>query len=686
MSDTLLTELASTAGLSIAWQDAHGRPQRVSPEALRCLLEALGYPAQSPQQISASLEGLRHQHRERNAAPLLTLETGRALALPGYPAASAFELTHEDGHVQSGRLDEQARLPGLDTAGYYRLDIQDRRLTLAVAPPACPSVEALCGHRRAWGVTAQLYALRRPGDGGLGDTRALEELARHAANQGADALAISPVHALFSALHDHYSPYSPSSRLFFNALHAAPAGLLGRERVQQAIAACGLQPELARLERQHLIDWPAVATSRQRLLHQLYEDFRRAPGALQKPFDTFRSAGGDALLQHCRFEALHGYMLSRGQSPDWRNWPAHLRDPQHAAVARFAAEQAEQVNYHGFCQWLIAHGLESAQAFASGAGMRIGLIADLAVGSDCTGSQAWSHQNEVLPGVTVGAPPDVLNRNGQNWGVSAFSPIGLCRHGFHAFSEMLRANLAHAGGIRIDHVMGLQRLWVIPRGGEPQDGAYLNYPLDDLLRLLTLEAHRHQALVIGEDLGTVPTGLREALARRNILGTRVLLFEQSDGSYRAPHHWPRDALATTTTHDLPSLKGWFAGHDIDWRLRAGHSRPEQLDSDRADRAREHAALRDALHNSGQLDETQTDGEACLQASIGFIGSTPAPLVLLPLEDATAEEQQPNLPGPGAVHPNWRRRYALPVRELLEQPLARQRLARLATARQEVRDD
>ena len=686
MSDAQLAELANAAGLNIDWVDANDRPQQVTPEAQRRLLESLGYPAQSPQQIQGSLAELQHRLSATGPGPLLTVEQGQRLALAGYRAEQSYKLTREDGQVQSGRLDGEGRLPALDLPGYHRLDIGDTRLTLAVAPPACRSVEDLCSKRRAWGLTAQLYSLRRPGDGGLGDTRALEDLARHAANQGADALAISPVHAMFAADPHNYSPYSPSSRLFFNALYADPANLLGREPVEWAIAACDLQEEWARLERLELIDWPAVAQARQCLMRELYRDFRETGGALLGNFTAFCDAGGDALLQHCRFEALHGHMLASGESGDWRNWPQHFRDPRHAAVQRFASEHADDVGFHAFAQWLVARGLESAQTVATGAGMGIGLIADLAVGADCAGSQAWTRQDELLPEVTVGAPPDILNRSGQNWGVSAFSPDGLRRHGFRAFIEMLQANLAHAGGIRIDHVMGLQRLWVIPHGGEPQDGAYLRYPLTDLLRLLALESHRHRALVIGEDLGTVPEGLREELARRNILGMRVLLFEQRDGRFIAPRHWPRDALATTSTHDLPSIKGWLAGHDIDWRLRAGHSRAEQEHDDRSERVRESAALVDALTEHGQLQGPREDADACLQAGIGYLGSTPAALVLLPLEDAIGADQQANLPGPDHIHPNWRRRQPVPVRQLLEQPDTERRLARLAKARLEAGDD
>lgn len=519
MSDQLLAELAQAADLSIDWVDAHGQAQRVTPEAQRTLLEALGYPAQSPEQLRASLAALVQQRHVPEDAALLFQDQGQPLTLTLYPADSPYRLTDEQGNTSEGRLDANGHLPAHHQPGYYQLEIRDTQHRLAVAPATCLSVQELCGKPRIWGLAVQLYGLRREGDGGLGDTQAVADLARHAADQGADALALSPVHAPFGAEVQRFGPYSPSSRLFFNSLYAAPAMLLGQERVDRAIQRAGLAAEMARLQALELIDWPAVATARQRLLRQLYADFREAPGELLGRFEAFCQQAGEPLQQHCCFEAIHAQRLREGASGDWRTWPEALRSPTQGAVIRFTMEHADELRFQAFCQWLIAHGLECAQATASGAGMGIGLIADLAVGADCAGSQAWSRQAELLPSVTVGAPPDILSRQGQNWGVAAFSPQGLRQHGFRAYIEMLQANLAHAGGIRIDHVMGLQRLWVIPEGAEPLQGAYLRYPLDDLLRLLALESHRHRALVIGEDLGTVPEGLRDKLAARNILGT-----------------------------------------------------------------------------------------------------------------------------------------------------------------------
>ncbi|MBU1332587.1 MAG: 4-alpha-glucanotransferase [Gammaproteobacteria bacterium] len=685
MSDALY-RLAQEAGLSLDWVDADGNPQRLQEVTLRPLLGALGHPADSDDLAAESLAILLAQRREAGMPPLLTVDQGQPLDLSRWLAPdSAFTLTYENGETHNGTLSPLAQLPACHSCGYQRLEIADQVVTLAVAPPACPSVAELCAptRRLAWGLSAQLYGLRRPGDGGLGDTAALAELVRSAASKGADALAISPTHAMYGSDNQIFSPYSPSSRLFSNVLYAAPAQVLGQAAVDAALVRAGLEDEWQRLSDLDLVDWRGVSAARQALLRQLHLDFAQVAAPLRDDFAAFCAEGGEALLLHCRFETLRTALLSQGLPGDWQAWPTLYQAPDHAALAQLLAPLSEQVELQAFGQWLMARCMDQVQATARQAGMHIGLIADLAVGADPAGSQAWSRQEEFLSGVTVGAPPDILNRSGQSWGVSAFSPEGLVRHGYRAFIEMLRANMAHAGGIRIDHIMGLQRLWVIPRGAGSQDGGYLNYPLDDLLRLVSLEASRHNALVIGEDLGTVPEGLRQRLAQRGILGMRVLLFEQQHGHFIAPADWPRDALATTTTHDLPSISGWYTGEDIHWRERAGHRDAEHTAGDLSLRRREAHALREALeaHSGRALDEP----EALLDAAMGYVGQTPAPLVLLPLEDAMASDQQPNLPGPGDLHPNWRRRWAVDAGAMLDIPRINHRLYGLAQARRSAQD-
>ncbi len=683
MKEASLISLAQAAGISTQWTDAYDEPQKVDTQALRALLASLELPADSEQQIRTSLAEQQDRQRRAEAGPLITMIAEQSVSLAGrFAPGTSCKMVLDDERSLHRRLDHNARLPGISQCGYHQLLIEDELITLAVAPKRCLSVADLCGlsTARLWGLSAQLYSLRRPGDGGVGDTLALEQLSRRAASAGADALAISPVHALFSDRSDQYSPYSPSSRLFYNPLYATPGRVLGDESVKRAIDECGLQAELARLEALPLIDWPAVSAAKQQLLRHLHQHFAARDNGLTKDFARFCKKRGAALEQHCRFEALHAYMQQNQQAHSWHDWPAPFRDPDSDAVAQFANEHRREVDFHMFCQWLVDNGLERAQSVARSCGMHIGLISDLAVGADGAGSFAWSRQSELLSAVSVGAPPDTINSQGQNWGVSAFSPWGLQARGYRAFTDMLQANMAHAGGIRIDHVMGLKRLWVIPEGASPQMGAYLNYPFEELMHLVALESWRHKAIVIGEDLGTVPEGLREELAARGALGMRVLHFERDENGFIAPDDWPADALATTTTHDLPSVRGWLAGRDIDWREKAGHRDIDESRTDRQTRSAEKKELIAALRQAGELEKGESDDREQLEACIGFIGKTPAPLVLLPLEDALGEMEQPNLPGPGNIHPNWRRRLAQNVDELLAGTEVQRRLQRLSAAR------
>lgn len=682
MSDLQLHHLARRAGVAVDWIDANGRAQQVSEANLRRILGALGHPADDPDSVASSLAALEDAEDGQHLPPLLTADVDAPLDLSRwFDGASLVHATLEDGSEQALRLDAHGKLPAGLPIGYHRLNINGEGFTVAVAPQRCFTL-ADAKHQatpRAWGISAQLYSLRRPGDGGFGDCQALEALARSAAERGADALAISPTHAMFANDSHTFSPYSPSSRLFFNALYASPELLLG-ERVVR-VAKESLEQPFEELEQLPLIDWPLAAAAKQKLLRALYRDFSRGEHPLREDFQSFRKAGGQPLEDHCRYEALLDAAASRGIGTDWRNWHDDWRDPGSLEVARFAEHYPAAIEYYAFCQWLVARGLQRVQQAARGQGMAVGLIADLAVGADGAGSQAWSRQAELLANVHVGAPPDILNRAGQNWGISAFSPQGLKRNGFRAFIEMLRANLAHAGGLRIDHVMGLYRLWLIPAGASAQEGAYLHYPIDDLLRLLALESVRHRAIILGEDLGTVPEGLREKLAARGILGMRVLLFEQDPpGHFKPILDWPDSALATTSTHDLPPLAGWLASRDIDWNHRL-----QLID---AITERDWRDTRQTeIKGLGQLLESNyhtplQNPDAVIDASVRLLGHTRAPLVLLPLEDLLGVDEQPNLPGTIDGHPNWRRRFAAPAAALLDDADAARRLELLAQAREQ----
>jgi 4-alpha-glucanotransferase len=697
MNDNHIFDLAKAAGLARDWTSANGKPMQVTAESLRAILEALDLPCAT--QVQCEESHRRLQALDGNdLPPLVTGTAGRAISLHGsqHLAGKAYRIERESGETIEGRFPDNvngsAVLPAIEPYGYHRLLIGERQVTLAVAPPRCFGVadamhadaENESARPRLWGLGVQLYSLRRNGDGGLGDFTALSMLASQLASRGAAALAISPVHAMFSADVMRFSPYGPSSRLFLNVLHIDPASVLGQDAVAEALVSLGSEAQdlFARLEKNELVDWPAAASLRLNLLRILYSRFN-AEGD-QHAFEQFRREGGAPLRNHARFEALHAWRLFHRENGDWRSWPGGLRDPNSAEVERFAQEHAAVIRYHEFLQWQAARGLAGAQHAAREAGMPIGLIADLAVGADNGGSQAWSRQAEIINGLSVGAPPDIINTRGQKWGLGAFSPHMMKARGFEAYIEMLRATFAYAGGARIDHVLGLNRLWLTPQDASPADGAYLQYPMQDLLRLIALESWRHRAIVIGEDLGTVPEGFGEQLADAGLMGMRVLLFQNDGKRFYMPREWSSHAIATTTTHDLPTLAGWWQGRDIDWRtnldlLEQGQTEQQAHDIRKHERSLLWQALKQAGFASGEEPEAKADS-APVDALIEFVAATPAPLAMLPVEDALGLMEQPNLPGTIDSHPNWRRRLPHKVENLLCNQALSRRLAILNKSR------
>ncbi len=661
MTDAALFDLARVGGVEPVWKDVFGQVHQVQPPTLRAILSAIGLPADTESALADSAARLAHSVEV--LPPLLTADVGETIRLP--MRAAGYRLELEDGRVFEGRAESHpggCAIPAILEDGYHRLNIGGASCVLAVAPHRCfTPAEALDG-AKGWGLAVQLYSLRRNGDAGVGDFAALAEFAASARKHGAHALAISPVHAQFSADPDRFSPYAPSSRTALNVLHAAV------ERPD---------PELAS---QALVDWPEVARRHLAELRRMFAAAELDPGEMAA-FEAFMVAQGARLHEHALFEALHAHVYGEDKAKwHWREWPAGLRDKRSTDVQQFAAQFAGEVRFHTWLQFQADRGLAQAQQSCRDAGMRIGLVSDLAVGTDSGGSQCWGRQTETLLGLTVGAPPDLMQRDGQNWGLSAFSPIGLMASGFATYREMLQTALAHAGGMRIDHAMGLNRLWVIPEGGSGADGAYLSFPETDLLRLIKLESRRHRAIVLAEDLGTVPDGFQDRLRGAGIDGMRVLFFERDAAqNFVSPSAWTREAAAMTSTHDLPTLAGWWSGRDIVWRDEMGQvaDAPAAVEA----RGQDRALLWDAMCAAGSAEGAPPgDAGEFVDAACVHVGRSACELVMLPLEDALGLVEQPNLPGTLDEHPNWRRRMPADVDRVLEEGATPQRLAALNEAR------
>ncbi len=685
-NDEGLARLAAAAGLAAQWTDAHGKPRQVEADSLIALLQAMGLDPQDPDAGLHALGSQRSTHGNFHVA-----DAGGELRMAGQQAPET-QWLDENGQPHACLV--QADGPGIwrvllpQAPGYYRCAQDGRLVTIALAPSRAPTpAELLGGNGRGWGIATQLYSLRQAdgadrGACGFGDFAALAETARAAAAQGAQAVAISPVHAGFASAPERYSPYSPSSRLFLNVLYGNPGALLPPALLRLAWSDLDVETACAQLEADPLIDWPSAAAARLGFLRAVFQRFEQAgPPAQLAEFERYCQQGGQDLLDHAIYEGLAAH-----HGADWRDWPQDLRDPRSAATAGFAAARPAEVRFHLFAQWVAAASMQAAQQTAREAGMRIGLIADLAIGTDPRGSQAWSDPLSLLPGVSVGAPPDILNTAGQDWGLTAFSPQGLRASGYAPFIRMLRASLAQAGGVRIDHILGLARLWLVPPGASAADGAYLHYPIDDLLRLTRLEAWRHGALIIGENLGTVPEGFDDKLAASGLQGMNVLWFMNTkEGEVIRPDRWPPESVAMTTTHDLPTLRGWWRGLDLDWRERLGQYRdaePLALAQAQAGRDQERDALWQAVCETGPLADPRapTPAEPPLPALLGYVASACCPLAVFPLEDIAGLDEQPNLPNSGDEHPNWRRRMPADTATLLAEPGCAARIEAIRLAR------
>lgn len=505
--------------------------------------------------------------------------------------------------------------------------------------------------RRVWGIAAQLYALRSRSNWGHGDFGDLQRLIAAAADKGASAVGLNPLHALFPDRAGQASPYAPNSRLFLNVLYIDVASIPEFPGVDAA-----LRRQIAAARAADLIDYPAVAGAKLAGLRAAYAGFRVSPTAKRRAeFEAYRLAQGDALLRFACFEVLR-----RLHAPaPWPQWPEPWRKPDSVTLREFRAAHRDACEFQEFMQWIAAGQLQACQDDARRRGMSIGLYTDLAVGIDPLGADAWSAQDAVLADLSIGAPPDEFNTAGQDWGLAPFNPQAMAADDFAPLRRLMRAAMAHAGAVRMDHVLGLNRMFLIPRGYGAREGAYVRYPFEAMLRVIAEESHRARCIVIGEDLGTVPDGFRETLARWGLWTYRVMLFErESDGRFRPPGTYPAEAVATFSTHDLPSFRGWLTGADLRLKQAIG------VDPGESEEARAHAreTLRWLL-----TERAPAYAPDDLAAVAAVLAQTPSRLVTVSLDDILGVVDQVNIPGTVDQHPNWRRKLPVEVEDLAAYP-------------------
>jgi len=709
-----LERLCALAQMSPTFHDIWGKLNEVSDASLIALLAELGIEAGDPARALEAERALRAAQVEARLPPVMVVAANAAdWAVPLQPPAEGaaravrWVLELESGARHSGALaaDASAIAPGIALpTGYHRLSVSvdggaASAVLLLAAPPRCWRPPALEDSARLWGPAVQLYALRSARNWGIGDFGDLLRLVQLSAERGAGIVGVNPLHALFPHNPAHISPYSPSSRVMVNVLYLdveAIADYGENDEVQQLVRSPEFQGRLARLRETDTVDYVGVATAKFEVLERLYAHFRQRHLAAQRPsqraqaFRDYQAARGDALRRHATFEALQEHFHAADASVwGWPVWPEPYRDHDAEAVAAFRAAHLDRIEYYEYLQWLVSIQLERIAARCDALGMEVGLYLDLAVSVDRAGSDAWTYRECYALGASIGAPPDDFNLSGQDWGLPPFRPETLRRLHYAPFVNALRSTMPLAGALRIDHVMGLMRLFWIPPGGTPKDGAYVHYALDEMLAIVAIESHRHHCLVIGEDLGTVADALRAALARYGVLSYRVLFFERdAAGEFLPADALPKEALVSVSTHDLPTLAGWWEGRDVRLRQELNLFPSDAIrDSEAVRRAQDRVRLLLALERARLLPEgVSADAlppaldAQMIEAVHAYAAAAPSHLMMLQLEDALGLAEQANLPSTTDEHPNWQRKLPLDLDALFEADRVRALLERLSKAR------
>lgn len=700
-----LDRLAELAGIEPEYWDIWGNHHPIGDAAKRDILGALGIAAGTPDAIETSLAGLEDAPWQRLLPPVVVVGENEPIEVSVCIAGSrltgpisgevieesgrqhAFEFLPDEAPIEDRRTiagEERARLtlvvPVTLPIGYHTLrlaETSDGSTRIIVAPPRAYLPPALAEGGRVWGLSAQLYTLRRPGNWGVGDFTDLIAAVDASAKAGADVLGLNPLHALFPQHPDWASPYSPASRLFLNPIYidveAVPEFATCLE-AQTLVRHNGDQ--LARWRSSRYVDYPEIIRFKLKVLYALFEWFRR-PGkhdviSRRDAFQKFCTGQGEALRRFALFNAI----AEAHPGLAWQEWPKSLRRPDTPEAQAFAKEHETRVEFYMYVQWNAATQLDAAQQHALSSGMAIGLYADLAVGGARESADAWGNPEAMVLDAKVGCPPDPFNMLGQDWQIPPLHPLALRDQAYEPFIAILRANMRHAGALRIDHVMALLHLFWIPADGTPAGGAYVKYPFEEMLAVLALESHRHQCLVVGEDLGTVPEGFRERMERASVLSYRVLYFEKEGDRYRQPNEYPANALACISTHDLATIWGYWEGADIDLKEQLKqYPHAAAVDEERGARVHDRYLLLSALATADLLpadrDPNNVDGlpmDAQLAAALhSYLARSPAQILLVQIDDLMEEDEQINLPGTIDERPNWRRKLSKQVEELSTLP-------------------
>jgi 4-alpha-glucanotransferase len=696
--DEDLIRLADLAGIEPRYWDIHGVLHETAPDTVRVLLRALGVAADTHDDVRASLAAMSQEKWRTPLPPVVVVrepdETVVPLRLPldcnavrwtvlletggsrtGECALDALPVA-DVGHFGEQRVALRRLKLGMVPRGYHdlRLEAADECVTrLIVAPARCYLPRRITAKRR-WGLVAQLFSLKSSSDWGIGDFGDLKMLIERIAAADADAVGLNPLHALFLDTPQQASPYSPSSRLFRNPLYldvTAIADFAESAEARAAIQTTEIAHALHAVRDTAFVAYRTIAALKLPLLERLHANFvaHHRSDERAAAFQRYVARAGQDLRRFATFQALS----ERFQTHDWARWPANCQDKDSEAVRTFAQSHAERISFYEYLQWQCDEQFVSTAELARERGMAIGLYNDLAVSVDASSADHWSNRDVFAGDLRIGAPPDPFNETGQEWGVVPHNPLRLRTDAYCHFAALLRANMRDAGALRIDHVMGWQRLFLIPKGAPPSAGAYVRYPAEDLLAVAALESQRNRCIVIGEDLGTVPDGFRERMADANVLSCRVLYFEHEGDDFRRPREYPALAAVSVSTHDLATLRGFWEGEDISAKSRLGLFKSGDEEAlVRAGRSSEKQKLLNALAAEGLLPHEIPASDAghlawsalLAQAVHLYLARAPSGLMMVQLDDLMGEAHQANLPGSTTQYPNWRRRLSHALDDVL----------------------
>ena len=706
MDTTLIERLARLRGIGDAYHDYRGELRHFSLETKKGLLRAMGCNVDEPAALALELSQLEVA-RWRKFLPPVAAARGARIGIDinvtarEFGSTLAWSVRFEDGSRRNGVSStadcpeiwrgevegswvtrRHFKLPIDLPAGYHELEAKiaggaaDRCL-LIISPPQCYEPASITAGRRLWGIAVQLYTLRSRDNWGIGDFNDLRLLIRWVASHGAGFIGLNPLHALAPADPGRCSPYSASSRHFLNVLYISVPLVpefqdcaAARER----LADPSIANRLSELRGRELVDYRGVADLKFEILALLYRDFRDrhlASGTDRaRDFGAFIAAGGDHLQMHARFDALDRYFRATlDVASGWLSWPQEFRDVNGGAAARFAAAHLQEVEFFVYLQWLAHEQLCDTQALTRELGMPIGLYGDYAVGANPSGSETWVDQSSYRLGAEIGAPPDPLALKGQGWGIPPQDPSVMQAQRLQGFVRLIRNNMRYYGALRLDHVMALFRQWWVAHGFSPTEGAYVHYPLQQLLTVLSLESARRSCLVVGEDLGVVPDEMRRAMPEYGLYHYKVLLFEKLDGRFRRPDEYVRHALATVTTHDMPTLRSYWEGRDIELRRRLNLYPSVAVENDII-REREHdrELLLGALQEQGlkpAQPATPFDaftGELAHALHL-YLARSATALAALQIEDLLGETLPVNVPGTDREYPNWQRKLSVDIEDM-----------------------